>query len=95
MAKKRNVKKDIEYLTYEVVADCFAALELYPERKPDEIQDIIKDAINTGNELLSKVNQKVEGDKKAVKQHFKTIYEDLFKSVDNNFTRLSKAISDK
>ena len=92
MAKKRDVKKDIEYLTLEVVSDCFAALELYPDRKQEEIYQIMNDAVNKGNELLSKVNQKITGDKKAVKQHFKEIYTDLIKSTDEHFTRLSNAI---
>ena len=93
MAKKRNVKKDIEYLTFEVVADCFAALELYPDRKNQEIYDIISDAVKSGNDLMDRVNQKNIGDKKAVKQHFRSIYTDLLKGADEQFIRLSKTIS--
>jgi len=95
MAKKRNVKKDIEYLTFEVVADCFSALELYPDRKKDEIFDIISDAVKNGNDLMERVNKKNIGDKKAVKQHYREIYADLLKGADDQFTRLSKVISAK
>jgi len=93
MAKKRNVKKDIEFLTFEVVADCFSALELYPDRKNQEIYDIISDAVKAGNDLMDRVHQKNIGDKKAVKLHFKNIYIDLLKGADEQFLRLSKTIS--
>jgi len=95
MAKKKNVKKDIEYLTFEVVSDCFSALELYPERKKDEIFDIINDAVKSGNNLMERVNQKNIGDKKVIKQHYREIYADLLKGADEQFTRLSKIISAK
>ena len=95
MAKKKNVKKDIEYLTFEVVADCFSALELYPNRKKDKIFDIIGDAVKNGNDLMARVNQKNLGDKKAIKQHYREIYADLLKGADDQFSRLSKEISEK
>ena len=95
MAKKRTVKKDIEYLTFEVVADCFSALELYPDRKKDEIYAIISDAVNNGNELMERVNKKNIGDTKEIKKHFKGIYADLLKGADEQFSRLSKVISEK
>ena len=95
MAKKRNVKKDIAYLTYEIIADSFAALELYPDRKPEEILNIIDDAVKNSNDLMDRVNQKNIGDKKAVKKHFQKIYEDLIKGSDEQFSKLSKLITEK
>ena len=70
MAKKRNVKKDIAYLTYEIIADSFAALELYPDRKPEEILSIIDVAVKNSNDLMDRVNQKNIGKGKEVKKHF-------------------------
>ena len=91
MATKRNVKKDIEYITYEVLNDCFLSLESHPDRDREEIGSIISNAINKRNELISKVNQKIKG-RKEVKAHFKSIYDDLFKSADLYFTKLSDLI---
>lgn len=91
MAKKRNVKKDIEYLTYEVLNDCFLAIDTNPEKHKDEILKIIGDAVTKRNELIKKVNdRKVE--KKQIKKHFNAIYDDIMKSTDANFSRLSSLI---
>jgi hypothetical protein len=95
MAKIRRLKKDIEFITFEVVSDCFSALELYPDRKKTEIYTIISDAVNNGNDLMEKVNQKNLGDKKETKKHYKGIYTDLLKGADDQFSRLSKIISEK
>ena len=95
MAKKRDVKKDIAYLTYEVIADSFAALELYPDRKQEEILSIIDDAVKNSNDLMERVNQKNIAKGKAIKQHFQKIYEDLIKGADDQFSRLSKVITEK
>jgi hypothetical protein len=91
MANRRHVKKDIEYITYEVLNDCFLSIETHPDRKRDEITKIINDAVIKRNELIKKVNQKIK-DKKETKKHFKNIYEDLFKSADSYFSRLSELL---
>ncbi len=91
MASKRNVKKDIEYITYEVLNDCFLSIETHPDRKTEEISEIIANAVQTRNKLIKKVNEKVKG-KKEVKAHFKAIYDELFKSADEYFSKLSSII---
>jgi len=94
MAKRRNTKKDIEYITYEVLNDCFLAIESHPEKHREEIGGIISDAVQKRNELIKKVNQKIKG-KKEIKAHFKEIYNDLFKSADSFFSKLSEIIKKK
>jgi len=95
MAKKRDVKKDIAYLTYEIIADSFAALELYPDRKPEEILSIIDVAVKNSNDLMDRVNQKNIEKGKEVKKHFQEIYKDLIKGADEQFSKLSEIIKDK
>jgi len=93
MAKKRNVKKDIEFLTYEILNDCFLSIDTHPTRNKDEITKLISETIAKRNELIQRVNdRKVE--KKDINKHFKSIYSDLMKSADVSFNTLSKLIKD-
>ena len=93
MAKKRNVKKDIEFLTYEILNDCFLSIDTHPERNKDKISKLISETIAKRNELIQRVNdRKVE--KKDINKHFKAIYSDLMKSADVSFNTLSKLIKD-
>ena len=87
MATIRSIKKDIDYLTGEVISDCFTFMYLYPEKKREETMDIINDAADLRNTLRERVNAKPEG---KAKQHFNAIFQDLLKGVDEQFKRISE-----
>lgn len=89
MASKRNVKKDISYLTYEVVSDCYTFMYLHPDKEKEKAAKIISEILQTQDELISRINHIKTKDKKEVKQYFKQIYQDLFSKVDQSFTELS------
>ena len=44
MASIRLIKKDIDYLVGEVVADCYLAIYFHPEKK-DEIVKVMEEAV--------------------------------------------------
>ena len=93
MAKKRNVKKDIEFLTYEILNDCFLSIDTHPERNKEGITKLISETIAKRNELIKRVNDR-KVDKKEINKHFKSIYADLMKSADESFAKLSQLIKD-
>ena len=95
MASIRDLKKDIDYLTYEVLADCFAYLEVNPKGKKDEIISIVNDTVDLRNGLIVRVNNPEGKDNpRILKTHFQTVRKDLFVGVDKLFSRLS-AVSGK
>lgn len=90
MANKREIKKDIDSLTFEVISDCFTFGALHPGSHEDEITSIISDAVILRNDLMDRVNHCVKTeDPKAVKAHFNMIKKDLFTGIDRLFKRLS------
>lgn len=90
MASKRDLKKDIDFLIFEVISDCLGFSELHPENNPDELQSIITDAVNLRNDLIARVNNPDGKDNpKLVKAFYKTVQKDLLTGVDNLFDRLS------
>lgn len=90
MANKREIKKDIDYLTFEVISDCFTFGALHPESHEEEISGIISDAVILRNDLMGRVNSNIKGENpKAVRAHFNMIKKDLFTGIDKLFKRLS------
>lgn len=58
--------------------------------------DIIKDTIIARNNLIARVNHPDGKDNpKMVKAHYKAIFNDLIKNVDESFTKLSTLIKEK
>lgn len=95
MASVRELKKDIEYLIFEVISDCFVYSNIHPENKSDELSVLISEAVEFRNDLIARVNNPDGKDNpKIVKAYYKTVSKDLLIGVDKLFERLS-AISAK
>lgn len=90
MASVKNVKKDIDYLVSEVVSDCYTYLYLHGDKNRDKVISIIDDVVNRRNEFIQRANKPEKGlDKKQVRKHYKELYSDLLKNIDESFTKLS------
>jgi hypothetical protein len=90
MASIRELKKDIDYQTFEVISDCFAYSGVHPDNQSDELSAIISDAVNFRNDLIARVNNPDGKDNpKIVKAYYKTVEKDLMIGVDKLFDRLS------
>lgn len=96
MASIRELKKDIDYLVFEVVSDCLVYSNLHPENESDEISALISDAVEFRNDLIARVNNPDGKDNpKIVKSYYKTVEKDLITGVDKLFERLSNLSSKK
>jgi hypothetical protein len=90
MSSIRKLKKDIDYLIFEVISDCFNYGSLHPEEKAEEVTGIISDAVVLRNDLIRRVNNPEKDENhKVVKSHFKTVEKDLVFGADKLFGRLS------
>ncbi|MCK4663488.1 MAG: hypothetical protein KAT68_11520 [Bacteroidales bacterium] len=93
MASIKNLKKDIEYLTYEVISDCYTYMYLFPQKKEKEVLGIIENTVKMRNDLIIRVNHPDGKDNpKLVKAHYKKIVKDLITNVDKAFEELSTLI---
>jgi hypothetical protein len=96
MASVRDLKKDIDYLIYEVISDCFVYQGIHPDKKSDEISAIIDDAVSLRNDLIARVNNPDGKDNpKIVKVYYQSVKKDLSDGVDKLFTRLSALSAQK
>jgi hypothetical protein len=90
MASIRELKKDIDYLIFEVISDCFVYSNVHPENKTDELSVLISDAVEFRNDLIARVNNPDGKDNpKIVKAYYKTVEKDLLTGADKLFERLS------
>jgi hypothetical protein len=90
MASVRELKKDIDYLIFEVISDCFVYSNVHSENKSDELTELISDAVEFRNDLIARVNNPDGKDNpKIVKAYYKSVEKDLITGVDKLFERLS------
>jgi septal ring factor EnvC (AmiA/AmiB activator) len=93
MASRRNLKKDIDYLTYEVIADCYTYMHLYPENNRDKVMKIINETVEMRNDLVARTNHPdAKDDAKKVKAYYQSIRKELLEKIDVSFQNLSKLV---
>jgi hypothetical protein len=96
MASIRELKKDIDYLVFEVISDCFVYSNVHPDNKTDELTALISDAVEFRNDLIARVNNPDDKDNpKIVKAYYKAVQKDLLSGVNKLFERLSSISAKK
>ena len=90
MANRRDLKKDINFLTYQVINECYAYLDYAPEGNYENVMDIILEVVDLRNELiyrLNHINNDIE--KKERKAYFKKIISELYEKNIEFIDRLN------
>ena len=92
MANIRDLKKDLKWLTYEVLTDCMIAKMMNSE-KNEEVEEIMHTVMDNHSDLITRINEarRVQ-DTKEKKQLFKAIEKDMYTSADEAFKKLSSII---
>jgi len=90
MANIRDIKKEINGLTNEVISDCFLYLYVHKDKNKKEVTRIMKDTIKTRNNLIYKANRPDSKDRKNNRKHFGKIKSELVNKMDGYLTKLSK-----
>jgi len=93
MASVKELKKDIDYLVFEVISDCFTVMTVKTEEKSEDLSLIVADAVKLRNNLVARANHPDGKDNPAlVKAHYRQLREDLVKGADLLFDRISKVV---
>jgi hypothetical protein len=81
MASLKELKDDINYITYDLINECFTYKNYHPEND-GKVDKVIKDIIKLRNELIVRVNHpEGKDDPKKLRAHFNKIRSDLGKLV--------------
>jgi hypothetical protein len=89
MAAVRRLKKDIDFISSELIVECFTYDYLFPEKSKDDLSNIVMDAIKFRNEFYGKVN-KARKEKDQKQQAFKAIRKEINEQVETFVERLRK-----
>lgn len=89
MANLRNLKKDIDYLTEEVLSDSYLAIYFHPERR-DRVLALMQECVDMRNELFRQVNNPPEKNNASLmRKHYAHIRRTLLDTVHRLFDELS------
>jgi hypothetical protein len=90
MASKKNLKKDIDYLIYDLILDCYACMEDHPEKSSSAYEEIINEIIIVKEDLLERINHfdnLVHGNSRT---YFRELKKDLIASITEAYDKLAK-----
>jgi len=96
MASIRNLKKEINKLMYLIIEDSLAFMEVFPEGKMEEAQNIIQEILDLRNDLIARANH-INGkdNPKLVKAHFNAIISEMNQGCDKAYSQLESLIKNK
>lgn len=87
MAKIRDLKNEVNYLSFEVIADCNTFMALHPDKREAAVK-LVEEAVELRNSLINKINHP----EKATPQYYKNIKKELLDGADAIFEKLRKLI---
>lgn len=91
MASRRNLKKDVNNLCFEVIHECLVFLEHSPSLNQENVREIITDAVNLRNKLILKINHPEPGNPstKKLKSYYRSVTGELYNETINLIERLN------
>ncbi|MDM8003423.1 MAG: hypothetical protein QUS66_11045 [Bacteroidota bacterium] len=90
MASIKSLKKDIDFLFFELLSDCFMVSSIHEGPKKAEVQDLIEEAVGMRNEFIDRANHPDGKDNPAlVKAYYASLRKELFTKVNEYFEKLS------
>lgn len=93
MASVRKLKKDIDYLFFELISDCFMFTSLHEDPAKQQAHDIIEEAVNLRNDFIARVNHPEREDNPAqLRAYYSSLRRDLLETVDGYFEKLSSLV---
>jgi hypothetical protein len=91
MASRKVLKRDIDYMTSELLSDCVLYVDLYPAQPTEPVTEIINGVLLKKQEVFSKINTPTSKmEKKAVKENYKGYISEMLTTINEGYERLSK-----
>ena len=78
MASKRNLKRSVNNLTFELVSECLAYKHFHKDKKHDKTQKTMENLVSRRNELIDKINHPTEkNDYKKNRAYFRKVVSEM------------------
>ena len=93
MASVKGLKKEIDYLSTQIIADCIDFLNKFEDTNNTTILSIIDEAVSLNNTMLDRISHPVKSDNpKLVKDHYRKIRTEFIKELDRSYGKLEAMI---
>jgi len=87
MAKIRDLKNEVNYLTFEIISDCNTFMTFHPDKK-DAAVKLVEEAVELRNNLIQKINHP----ETVSTKYFKAVRNELILGADKIFEKLRALI---
>ena len=89
MATVRRLKKEIEFMSSQLIGDCIDYLDTFEDKKEVNVLSIIEEAVLLNNTMLDRACHPDGKNKpKLVKQHYRKLKNDFIKGLDQAYGKL-------
>lgn len=93
MATVRRLKKEIEFISSQLIGDCIDFLETFDDKKDKKVLSIIEEAVLLNNTILDRAcHHDGKDNPKLVKQHYRKLKSDFIKGLDQAYGKLESLI---
>ena len=89
MANVRRLKKEIEFMSSQLIGDCIDYLDTFDDKKEVSVLSIIEEAVLLNNTMLDRVcHPDGKDNPKLVKQHYRQLKIYFIKGLDQAYGKL-------
>jgi len=79
MASIRKLKKDINALTFDMLAKCYVLKNNDPEIQDEAFDEVIRKIVYLRNDLILRTNHpETDAESKTLKKHYRKVKEELY-----------------
>lgn len=97
MASKREIKKEVNFLFEEMIADAIMIREIKKNQEQQKtVESLIMKSIDKHEELIIRINHfETRDDKLSAKQYFSTVAKEAIDFFDDTYKQLNDIIQAK
>ena len=93
MATLRRLKKEIQFMSSQLIGDCIDFLATFEDKKDTNLLSIIEEAALLNNTTLDRACHFVDKrNPKLVRQHYRQLKTDFIKGLDQAYSKLEGLI---
>ena len=81
MPSKRKLKKDVNYVAYELLTECFTLRHFHPAVDEKKFEKTVREVVNKRNELISRINNPAQEQGENLKSSYNKIREEMVELV--------------
>ena len=89
MANVRRLKKEIEFMSSQLIGDCIDYLDTFEDKKEVRVLSIIEEAVLLNNTMLDRAcHPDGKANPKLIKQYYRQLKIDFIKGLDEAYGKL-------